>query len=208
MIIVGARGFAKELLENFYGLDVIDNIVFFDNVSTDLPTLMFDRFPILRTEHEVLEHFGSFNNFFSLGVGAPAVRKKLYQYFTSIGGKPYSSISTGAKIGHFNTKVGEGVSIMNGTTITNDVFIGDGTLINLHCTIGHDCHIGEFCELSPGSKISGNVKLGNGVFIGTNATILPNVTIGNNVVVGAGAVVTKDIPDNTTVRGVPAIVIN
>ena len=37
-----------------------------------------------------------------------------------------------------------------------------------------------------------------------NVTILPGVTIGNNVVVAAGAVVTKDIPDNTLVVGVPA----
>jgi maltose O-acetyltransferase len=42
------------------------------------------------------------------------------------------------------------------------------------------------------------------VWIGGNVTILPGVTIGNNVVVAAGAVVTKDIPDNTLVGGVPA----
>ncbi|MFV5772614.1 DapH/DapD/GlmU-related protein, partial [Pediococcus acidilactici] len=40
--------------------------------------------------------------------------------------------------------------------------------------------------------------------IGGNVTILPGVTIGNNVVVAAGAVVTKDIPDNCVVAGVPA----
>lgn len=45
---------------------------------------------------------------------------------------------------------------------------------------------------------------GNDVWIGGNATILPGVTIGNNVVVAAGAVVTKDVPDNTLVGGVPA----
>ena len=48
------------------------------------------------------------------------------------------------------------------------------------------------------------VRIGNDVWIGGNVTILPGVTIGNNVVVAAGAVVTKDIPDNTLVGGVPA----
>ena len=38
-------------------------------------------------------------------------------------------------------------------------------------------------------------------------TILPGVTIGNNVVVAAGAVVTKDVPNNTLVGGVPAKII-
>ena len=48
------------------------------------------------------------------------------------------------------------------------------------------------------------VRIGNDVWIGGNVTILPGVTIGNNVVVAAGAVVTKDVPDNTLVGGVPA----
>jgi maltose O-acetyltransferase len=48
------------------------------------------------------------------------------------------------------------------------------------------------------------VTIGNDVWIGGNVTILPGITIGNNVVVAAGAVVTKDIPDNTLVGGVPA----
>src|SRR5690625_6212434 len=42
------------------------------------------------------------------------------------------------------------------------------------------------------------------VWIGSNATILPGVTIGDNAVVAAGAVVTKDVPENTVVAGVPA----
>ena len=48
------------------------------------------------------------------------------------------------------------------------------------------------------------VHIGNDVWIGGNVTILPGVTIGNNVVVAAGAVVTKDVPDNCVVGGVPA----
>jgi len=45
------------------------------------------------------------------------------------------------------------------------------------------------------------------VWIGGNCTILPGFTIGNNVVIAAGAVVTKDVPDNVVVGGVPAKVI-
>ena len=40
--------------------------------------------------------------------------------------------------------------------------------------------------------------------IGSNATILGNVKIGENAMIGAGAVVTKDVPDNAVVAGVPA----
>lgn len=51
------------------------------------------------------------------------------------------------------------------------------------------------------------VVIGNDVWIGGKVTITPGVTIGNNVVVAAGAVVTKDVPDNSLVAGVPAKVI-
>jgi len=47
----------------------------------------------------------------------------------------------------------------------------------------------------------------NGASIGSSSTILCGVTIGENAIVGAGAVVTKDVPPNTVVAGVPAKVI-
>ena len=51
------------------------------------------------------------------------------------------------------------------------------------------------------------ITIGNDVWIGGNVTILPGVNIGNNVVIAAGAVVTKDVPDNSLVGGVPATII-
>ena len=51
---------------------------------------------------------------------------------------------------------------------------------------------------------SAPIVLGKNVWVGSNATILQGVTIGDNAVVGAGAVVTKDVPANTVVGGVPA----
>ena len=85
-----------------------------------------------------------------------------------------------------------------------EVYIGDNVMIGpntLITTVGHPLtpmgrrkHIG----------IAKPVKIGDDVWIGGNVTILPGITIGNNVVVAAGAVVTKDVPDNTLVGGVPA----
>lgn len=56
-------------------------------------------------------------------------------------------------------------------------------------------------------EITKPIKIGDNVYIGNNAIILPGVKVGNNVIIGAGAVVTKDIPENSVVGGVPAIVI-
>ncbi len=82
--------------------------------------------------------------------------------------------------------------------IGNHVMIGPNTLIT---TVGHPlspkARRGYMAKAAP-------VRIGNDVWIGGNVTILPGVTIGNNVVVAAGAVVTKDVPDNSLVGGVPA----
>ena len=83
----------------------------------------------------------------------------------------------------------------------NNVWIGPCTLIT---TINH--------PLNPKGRrdylgIAKPVTIGNDVWIGGNVTILPGVNIGNNVVIAAGAVVTKDVPDNSLVGGVPAKII-
>jgi acetyltransferase-like isoleucine patch superfamily enzyme len=52
------------------------------------------------------------------------------------------------------------------------------------------------------------ILLKSGCYIGVGAIILPGVTVGHNAVVGAGAVVTRDVPDNATVVGVPARVVS
>ncbi|WP_125579298.1 DapH/DapD/GlmU-related protein [Lacticaseibacillus suibinensis] len=51
------------------------------------------------------------------------------------------------------------------------------------------------------------VHIKTGAWLGANVTVLPGVTIGEHAIVGAGAVVTKDVPANTIVAGVPAQVI-
>ena len=61
--------------------------------------------------------------------------------------------------------------------------------------------------LEPGDRATtypAPITLGRNVWVGSNATILSGVTIGDNAVVAAGAVVTKDVPADTIVGGVPA----
>jgi len=53
----------------------------------------------------------------------------------------------------------------------------------------------------------GKIVVGNNCFIGHGAKIMPGVTIGDNVIVGACAIVTKDVPSNSVVAGMPARVI-
>ncbi|MQP24751.1 hexapeptide transferase [Flavobacterium sp. LMO8] len=207
MIIVGAKGFAKEVLEVLHQLNQLENVVFYDDISKDTPELLYGRFQVLQTKEAASHYLKTVDNRFTIGIGNPVLRKKLVTQFEQIGGLFTSTISPFAQIGHFENRIGDGCNIMTGTVITNDITIGKGVLINLNCTIGHDSVINDFVEMSPGVHISGNCTIGAFSNIGTNATILPKVTIGKNVVVGAGSVVTKDIPDNCLIVGIPAKVI-
>ena len=104
-------------------------------------------------------------------------------------------------------------------TIGKDVFINacchfqdhGGVVLGDGCLIGHN---EVFATLNHGlapedrqTTYPAPIVLGKNVWVGSNATILQGVPIGDNAVVGAGAVVTKDVPENTIVGGVPARVI-
>lgn len=203
MIIVGAKGHAKEILDLFEKQNRTEKLFFFDDYSKDLSKKLFDKFKILKTENEVKEVF-KLENGFVLGLGGVVNRKMMFKKFIELGGEPFSIISNNATIGLYNVFLGKGLNIMHNVSVFNDVIIGNGTLLNSFVSVHHDCEIGQFCEISPGARVLGRVKVGNYTSIGANAVVLPDVVVGDNVTIGAGAVVTKNTGDNATYVGIPA----
>lgn len=203
MLIVGAKGFAKEVLEIFHQKSETDNLHFYDDVSSDIPDFLYNQFKILKSEQEAKKLFET-NSEFVLGIGNPQLRYKLTQKFQNLGGTLTSSISKLAEIGSFGIEIAEGSNILGGVRISNDVKIGKGTIIYYNSIITHDVTIGEFCEISPGATLLGRCKIGKFVKIGAGAIIFPDVEIGDYSVIASGAVVRNDIPKNTMAAGVPA----
>lgn len=206
MLVVGAKGYAKEVLELIKENDLLDNLVFYDDVNSDIGDKVFDTFPILKSYEDAKEYFMNIDNRFIIGIGNPIYRKMIYEKFVTIGGIPQSIIAKSAIIGSFDNQIDEATNIMQKVVITNSVSIGKGIIINQLSSIGHDVVISDFVEICPNVSISGNCFIGENTFIGTSSTILPKIKIGKNVIVAAGSVVTKDVPDNCMVAGIPAVI--
>src|SRR5688500_2775818 len=106
LLIVGAKGFAKELLEAVVQGDPEAEVKFYDDVSGDLPERLFEKFEIIRTAEAAADYFEAVDRSFALGIGAPQTRERLFEKFVAIGGRPRTVISPFAKIGRFANNIG------------------------------------------------------------------------------------------------------
>jgi acetyltransferase-like isoleucine patch superfamily enzyme len=106
-----------------------------------------------------------------------------------------------------HTKIGKNVFINFDCTFLDlgGITVEDGVLIAPKVSLLSEGH-----PLVPEERHSltvGHIHIRKNAWIGANATILQGVTVGENSVVAAGAVVSKDVPDNTIVGGIPAKII-
>jgi acetyltransferase-like isoleucine patch superfamily enzyme len=146
------------------------------------------------------------------------LRKKIVDNQTPTLNTPkiHNSVKIINPVNLYGCEIGKDSFIGPFVEIQNNVQIGNNTRISSHSFVCSSVEIGDNCFIAHGvifvndnftegreDWIERKTKVGNNVRIGSNATILP-VNIGNNVIIGAGAVVTKDVPDNSIIKGNPA----
>ena len=123
------------------------------------------------------------------------------------------SIDDGTKVGTFveiqkGASIGKDCKISSHTFICEGVHIGDGVFVGHNVTFINDKYPrsvnadGSMQTEEDWKLIETFIK--DRVSIGSSSTIMGGVTIGENSIIGAGAVVTKDVPPNVVVAGVPA----
>jgi serine O-acetyltransferase len=111
---------------------------------------------------------------------------------------------------HYSVRYG--IQIPFGTRIGSGFFIGHfgNIVVSGFSVIGRNCNISNGVTLGQANRgpRKGYPQVGDNVYIGPGAKLVGNVRIGNNVAIGANCVVTKDVPDNAVVVGVPGRVIS
>jgi len=116
-------------------------------------------------------------------------------------------IREGSRIGD-NCLIGSGSMLDGSVSIGSNVKIQSGVYLPHSTVVGENVFIGPYACVTndryPASKRLSPVVIGNGCVIGANSTLISGVRIGDNSVVAAGSVVTRDVPPNMVVLGVPA----
>ncbi len=166
-------------------------------------------YPIIGNDNDANLIFSNYGHVpLVISPDSPAIREKLFKYYSAIGFTFETIISSRAKISR-SSSVGLGSIIQDSVNLSANSHIGKFVKLNTGCNIMHDSNIKDFVTIAPNAVILGRVIIKSNSYIGANATILSEKEIAQNVIIGAGSVVTKHIIESDiTYAGVPAKKIN
>jgi sugar O-acyltransferase (sialic acid O-acetyltransferase NeuD family) len=189
-----------------FAVDIVANIAPEDNDSLSFPYAVSG----IETREIFHSHWQSttYDGYFVGSIGK--ARRAIVQFFEknfNIKVNRYMNLRHPSSVLAATVKQGFGVHISPLSVVAPYAILGDFVVINRNVSVGHHTVLGDFVSLNPGANVAGCCKIGAGVTIGTGATILDSLTIGANSLIGAGSVVTKDVPENVVVYGVPAKII-
>jgi sugar O-acyltransferase (sialic acid O-acetyltransferase NeuD family) len=202
LIVIGGSGHAKVLVSTLLLLE--RSLLGFTELDRSLPALLGipnlgeDPAPHRYSPEDVrlVNGVGS--------TGSTSRRQAIYDRFKALGYFFETVIHPSAVIAQ-DVLIEEGAQIMAGTIVQPGCRIGENVILNTGSRIDHDCRIDSHAHVAPGAVLAGNVRIESGAHVGAGATVIQGRKVGHSSIVGAGAVVVRDVAEETTVLGVPAL---
>jgi UDP-N-acetylbacillosamine N-acetyltransferase len=132
-----------------------------------------------------------------VAIGDNAIRMAKTKYLESLGFEPVHLIHPFSSVAH-DAEIGAGTLVCAAAVIDPAVVIGEGTIINSGAAVGHETRIGNFAHVSAAAYVGANCVIDDLAFVAMRATVISGKSVGPNSFIGAGALVTKDVPGDTT----------
>ena len=205
LVIIGARGFGREIYRTFintnpYISKEIDVKGFLDDKADALDGLKGEWPPIIGAveTYEIHE-----DDVFFCALGDSHWRKHYAELISEKGGKFINIIHKTALVSPM-TSVGEGCVIGAYTSVSPNVTIGNHVMIQSYDDFGHDVEIGDYASIESYVFLGGYAKVGELATMHTKSSIIPHKSIGKECVVGFGSVVMRNFKDGVHVFGNPA----
>lgn len=206
LVIVGCGGFGREVFSLVQALQSDGAPWYVEGFMDDAPSEA-DRDRVARLGSVVLGPVAELADRGAveavIAIGSPVVRERVAQLLAGVVVSWPTLVHPATTIGS-QVALGEGTVVAAGSRLSTAITVGRHVHIDQNVTVGHDTTIGDFARLNPQACVSGSVDVGRRALIGANATVLQGRRVGADVIIGASACVVRDVPEATTVKGVPA----
>ena len=203
IVIVGAGGHARVVLDVIRHTDRYNARGFVDTLHPDRHDTMHDGLPVLGGEEMFDQLLADGLEYAVVAIGDNQARQDMADRLALAGFSLATLVHPSAIIAN-GVSIGAGTVIFAGVVINPGAYIGNNVIINTGATIDHDCVIEDYAHVAPGAHLAGNVTVGTRSLVGVGAAVKPNIKIAHDATVGAGAAVVNDVPRGVTVAGVPA----
>jgi acetyltransferase EpsM len=205
LIIVGAGGAGAEALMVAQRMEGWEILGFADDAGVP-EVKRAHPMRVLGSIDSVASQFAGGGAYIHLASGRNELRMRWALLFESRGFPAATLIDPSAALSD-SAILGDGCYLAPFVFVGPDAAVGRHVLINTGASVGHDSIVGDYGQISPGGRLCGGAQLGIGAFVGSNGVVTPRVRVGAWSVVGAASLVARDLPDNFSAIGVPAVAV-